>query len=209
MEGPVNKLFFNCWELLFESTCLEECKDNAVRVELGSIYSSAAKKFKKLLLRSVIVLFGFIPYIFPIEFMAFMIKQKINNADNPANILLSIVIVVFGFLRYLSQLFVVSLMSSRKELLRVGLESFEDLKWVYKLVKFHYYRSLYLAILFEIVKNIAMICLLGDVSDFLSFNNSFNGQQYFNLMIIAMFILRYLIMLSIIDIGRISTRGVV
>lgn len=118
-----------------------------MRVELGSIYTSSLKKFSRFMFKTVIKVMHFVPYIFPLEFLAYQLKKNVSD-NTSAQVFLSIIIVIFGFVRYLSQLFIVSLMSSRKELLRVGLESFDDLKWVYKLIKFHYNRSLNLAILF-------------------------------------------------------------
>lgn len=107
---------------------------------------------------------------------------------------------VLGFQRMFTQVFLVSLMSSRRELLRVGLEGFDDLKWVHKLIKFHFYRSLYLTVLFELLKNLASEFLIGKTDDCLCVTNA--GCYKFNLVITSMFIMRYCILLSVLDIQR-------
>jgi hypothetical protein len=120
---------------------------------------------------------------------------------------MEIFIFILGFLRLFTQLFMVSLMSSRQELLRIGLETYDDMRWVKKLIKFHYYRSLYLTILFETLKTIVSLSLLHDINDYLNVGTA--GCLKFNLVITTVYILRYSILFSVMDIRRSSKRGVI
>lgn len=202
-----NKMFFNCWELLFEYTFLEECKDTEARINMGKYYVKMARWVKMITLKTLVFSMVYLtPYVFPLEWMAFQLKD--SSEDNTAVVACTqLLIVILGFLRLFAQLFLVSLMSSRHELLRIGLEGFDDLKWVYKLLKFHYYRSLYLTILFELLKNLAGWFLIGKTDDYLCISNA--GYVKLNLVITSVYILRYCMLLSVIDVQRSRRRDVV
>jgi hypothetical protein len=138
--------------------------------------------------------------------MIFRFKIQLDDSS-AVKITMDILIFVLGFLRLFTQLFMVSLMSSRQELLRIGLETYDDMKWVQKLIKFHYYRSLYLTILFETLKTVVSLSLLHDINDYLTVGVA--GCVHFNLVITTVYILRYSILFSVMDIGRSRKRGII
>lgn len=72
-----NKMFFNCWEMLFEYTFLEECRDTPLRIRLGEFYTDLARWVKSVTMRSLVFAMRyFTPYVFAIEWMVFLLKQE-------------------------------------------------------------------------------------------------------------------------------------
>lgn len=187
--------------MLFEYTFLEECKDTQLRIGTGKYYSRLTRWIQDVTLKSLVFSMVYLtPYVFPLEWIMFVLKDTFERDGQSVRIPLEIIIVILGFLRLFTQVFLVSLMSSRRELLRIGLEDFEDFKWVYKLIKFHLYRSMYLTILFELLKTMASMFLIDKNDDYLCI--SLSGCVKFNLVITSIYILRYCILLSVIDIEK-------